>query len=196
MQRLSQTSFINVSKENDISIILSGFVAFDGEINSSVKLQRENSVIKQDLTSTIEEADIRIIPHVSQAIKEELNNIVILSNDTDVAVLVLYCMEKFVREGLQKLWIRYGNGDHTRYLPIHIMYEKLGANFCSVLLDVHILIGCDMRSKVGTKESTIKVKPDTFLHAFISTNEINFLRQSEEYLVKVASLTTKCTTFD
>ena len=84
-------------------------------------------------------------------------------------------MEKFVREGLQKLWIRYGKGDHTRYLPIHIMYEKLGAIFWSVLLNAHILTGCDMKSKVGTKESAIKVKPDKFLHAFSSADEMNFL---------------------
>ena len=64
LQRLSRTFFINVSKEMDISIILSGFVAFDGEINNSFKLQRENSVIQQDLTSAI-------IPQVSQAIKEK-----------------------------------------------------------------------------------------------------------------------------
>ena len=92
---------------------------------------------------------------------------------------------KIVREGLQKLWIRYGTGDHTRYLPIQIMYEKLGASFCSVLLNAHILTGCDMASKVGIKESAIKVKPDKFSHALGSTDEANFLRQSEEYLVKV-----------
>ena len=86
----------------DISIILSGFVAFDGEINNSFKLQRENSVIQQDLTSAIEEAYMRIIPHVSQAIKEKSSNIVILSNNGDVIVLVLYYMEKFVRERVAK----------------------------------------------------------------------------------------------
>ena len=196
LQRLSRTFFINVSKEMDISIILNGFVAFDGEINNSFKLQRENSVIHQDLTSEIEDPDIRIIPHVSQAIKEKSSNIVILLNDADVVVLVLYYMEKFVREGLQKLWIKYGTGDHTRYLPVHINYEKLDASFSSVLLDAHILTGCDMTSKVGTKESAIKVKPDKFSHAFGSTDEINYLRQSEEYLVKVVSRTTRCTTFD
>ena len=121
-------------------------------------------MIQRDLTSATEEADIRIIAHVSQGIKEKSNNIVILSNDAGVAVLILYYMEKFVREGLAKLWIRYGTGDHTRYLPIHIMYEKLGANFCSVPLNTHILTGCYMTSKAGTKESAIKVKPDTFLH--------------------------------
>ena len=89
-------------------------------------------------------------------------------------------------ERLQKLWIRYGTGDHARYLPIHIMYENLGANFCSVPLNAHNLTGCDMTSKVGTKESA----------RFGSTEEINFLRQSEEYLVKVISPTTRCTTFD
>ena len=173
----------------DISTILSGFVAFYGEINNSFKLQRENSVIQQDLTSVI-------IPHASQAIKEKSSNIVILANDADVVVLVLYYMETFVREVSQKLWIRYGTGDHTRYLPIHIMYGKLGASFCSVLLNAHILTGCDMTSKVGTKESTIKVKPDKFLHAFGSTDEINFLRQSEEYILQVVPPTARCTTFD
>ena len=52
----------------------------------------------------------------------------------------------------------YGIGDLTRYLPIHIMYEKLGANFCSVLLNAHILIGCNMTSKAVTKKDRYKSK--------------------------------------
>ena len=66
-----------------LSIILSGFVAFDGEINNSLNCKEKNSVIQQDLTSATEEADIRIIPHVSQTIEEKSSNIIILSNDTD-----------------------------------------------------------------------------------------------------------------
>ena len=95
LQKLSRTFLINVSKENDFSIILIGFVAFDGEIKDFVKLQRENSAIQQDLTSTIQEVNIRIISHVSQAIKEKSNNIVMLSNDADVVVLVLYLVFSF-----------------------------------------------------------------------------------------------------
>ena len=64
------------------------------------------------------------------------------------------------------------------------------------MLNVHILTGRDMTSKVRTKEKAIKVKPDIFLHAFGSAYEINFLRQSKEYFVKVVSPNTKCTTFD
>ena len=88
-------------------------------------------------------------------------------------------MEKFIREGLQGLWNMYVTGDHTRYLPIHIMYEKLGANFCSVLLNKDILTDCDITSKVGLKESAIKVKQDAFLHAFGSSGDIKFLGHSE-----------------
>ena len=54
--RLIRTFFIIVSKENGIS----SFVAFDGEINNSLKLQKENSVIQQDLTWTTEEADMSV----------------------------------------------------------------------------------------------------------------------------------------
>ena len=57
------------------------------------------------------------------------------------------------------------------------MYEK------------QILTGCDMASKVGTNESAKKDKSDIFLHAFSSTDEIHFLQQSGEYLVKVVSPT-------
>ena len=38
-----------------------------------------------------------------------------------------------------------------------------------------------MTSKLGTKESAIKVKPNNFLHAFDSTGEIYVLHQSKEY---------------
>ena len=64
-------------------------------------------MIQQDLTSRIEEADMCIIPHVNQTVNRRSNNVVILSNDTDVVVLVLHYMEKIVSEGLQKHWSRY-----------------------------------------------------------------------------------------
>ena len=69
---------INDGKKNDISITPCGFVAFYGKINDSIKLQKENSVMQQDLTSPILEADIHIISHVSQVTREKSNNIIIL----------------------------------------------------------------------------------------------------------------------
>ena len=96
LQRLSPTLFINVSKENDISIIQSGFVTFDAETMYFITLQKEISRIQQDLTSTIEEADIHIIAYVNQVVKEKSSNTVILLNNRDVVVLVLYYIEKIV----------------------------------------------------------------------------------------------------
>ena len=49
----SECVLINDGKKNDISITTCGFVAFYGKINDSIKLQKENSVMQQDLTSPI-----------------------------------------------------------------------------------------------------------------------------------------------
>ena len=61
LQGISWTFLINVSKENEIS----GFVAFDDEINDAIKFQKENSVIQQDLNSTIEEVVIHLIRYAN-----------------------------------------------------------------------------------------------------------------------------------
>ena len=50
-------------------------VAVQTILPNFVILQKEKSVIQQDLTSTIEETDICFIPHVNQAIKVKSNNI-------------------------------------------------------------------------------------------------------------------------
>ena len=157
-------------------------------------MQKENGVIQQDLTLTIEEADISIIPYVNLAIKEKSNNIVILAIDADIVVLVLHFMEKCVKEGFQKLWIRYGTRDHNRSLPIHIMHEKLGADLYFVLLKIHILTGGYMTN--GNKRKSNKSKARYGLDAVGLIDETNFLQQSEECLAQVFSSTTLCKTFD
>ena len=44
LKRSSWAFYINISKENAVSIILSGIVSFDDEINNSIELPKENSV--------------------------------------------------------------------------------------------------------------------------------------------------------
>ena len=78
-----------------------------------------------------------------------------LSTDANVVVLVLYYVEKFVREAYKNF--RYGTDDHTRYLPIHFMDEQLGVNFYSSLLNTNILTGYGMKIKIVPKSAT-KVK--------------------------------------
>ena len=57
----------------------------------------------------------------------------------------------YYKGGLQRFWIRY-DIDHTRYLPIDFMYEHLGANFCSNLLNGDISAGYGMQSKIVSKK--------------------------------------------
>ena len=53
--------------------------------------------------SDIEEADLRIIPDVSDAVKDGYARIIVLSNNTDVLILPLYYFEKFSDGGINKL---------------------------------------------------------------------------------------------
>ena len=47
---------------------------------------------KDILDKPIEEADLRIITHIENSIQSKNTRIVLISNDTDVLVLVLYFM--------------------------------------------------------------------------------------------------------
>ena len=58
---------------------------------------RLTSLQRQD----IEEADSRIIIHVEHAINEGTQNILVLSSDTDVLVLLLYFWGEFEKKGLK-----------------------------------------------------------------------------------------------
>lgn len=51
-------------------------------------------------TNEIEEADIRIIMHIDHAIGASFNNIIVLSTDTDVLVLLVYYWNHFYLHGL------------------------------------------------------------------------------------------------
>ena len=64
---------------------------------------------------------------------------------------VVLC-RKICKGGLQKLLIRYDTEDHSRHPPIYFMYEKLGLNFCSNLLNVYILTGYGTYIKVVPKK--------------------------------------------
>ena len=46
---------------------------------------------------------------------------------------------------------------------IHKFDQKLGAEKCSALLKAHILTGCDVTRKVGTKASAFASRPERYL---------------------------------
>ena len=74
---------------------------------------------KDNLDKPIEEADLRIIPHIKDSIQSKNTRIVLLSNDTDVLVLVLYFMQYFTSVGLTELWTQFGTVKNKRFIPVH-----------------------------------------------------------------------------
>ena len=88
--------------------------------------------------------------------------------------------------GLKELWLRYGTGAKQRFIPIHTLCIKIG-NIQYSVLKAHILTGCDVMSKVGTKLAAVNsIKKGnaftTFAGEFFDSR-----KSAEVFLVNVLS---------
>lgn len=110
------------------------------------------------VTSIAEEADSRIIPHINHA--------AVILNDTDVVVLLTFFMHQFRQSGLQELWIKFGTGEKTKFIPIHSLAMELGPSISAAVMKAHILTGCDVTSELGTKSPALKCQPEKYLGQF------------------------------
>ena len=139
----------------------------DGEgIQDCVMLKDGAITVMDNLKSSTEEADTRLIQHLIEAVKCKSEKVIVMSNDTDV----VYCLTYENRcqfYGCKELWVRFGAGEKTRNIPIHVLADKMGNHLSSsILLKTHALTGCNVTSKIGTKSSAMKVNPEIFLQAF------------------------------
>ena len=156
-----------------------------------------NLTQRPDLNNYIEEADGRIIPHIAKAIIAGNKRIVVFSNDTDVVVFILYYIHEFIRLGAKEIWIRYGTGASTRYIPLHVLAVKLGEVKAKLVLKLHILSGCDVTSKVGTKLAVMRRDGKAELQSFGENNEKDEdFDNAERFLVKLIEAGSNCTTFN
>ena len=155
--------------------------------DSSKCIQIINGVTNErpDLDNHIEEADMRIIPHIVKSIESGLKNVVVVSNDTDIYVLLLHYTPQFIKSGLTELWLKYGVGPKVRFIHLHVLIARLDQNLHDVLLKVHILKGCDVTSKIGTKSAALKSDPHMHLKNF-AENELlkSTFIDAELYLIK------------
>jgi len=78
-------------------------------------------------------------------------------------------MPVFFQHGIEELWVRAGVGDTTRYVPLHILFQRLGGSLCAVQPAVHSLTEYDITSKVGTKKAALKAEPQKLLKRFRSS---------------------------
>ena len=129
---------------------------------------------------------MRIISHVSKSVSRNFTNIVVISNDTDVLILLLHYLPQFIENGLEELWIKFGAGGHSRFVPLHVMYNNMNKELHSVILKAHILTGCDATSKIGTKKGALKVSPKKYLSKFGNDRtDVLSYENAESFLVKV-----------
>ena len=115
-----------------------------GPEDRSFKVDNHQSVQFFPLASRQEEADSRIVLHSVVAARLGAKQIIAKSPDTDVLVLLLHHRPSI---RARKIFFQTGHvGKHaslTRYIPVHLLYEKLTRVQHDVLLPVYCLSGCD-----------------------------------------------------
>ncbi|KAG1650372.1 putative uncharacterized transposon-derived protein F52C9.6 [Nymphon striatum] len=136
------------------------------------KIHHSTEHYMQRLGSTVEEADLRIPMHVLDCCRAGYKTCVVISNDTDVIVVLLFYVPVFLQEGLMELWIRVGRGNTSRFLPLHTL-------------------------KIGTKKAALKANPETHLQGFgTSPPSVAVIQHVETYLLHVVDNRSKSRSFD
>ena len=182
-------------RESEKHLILSGHVTKNNEIKSALEI-RNVTFDRQDLALNLEEADQQIISHLHKTVTDGYKKAIVLCNDTDVLALLLYYIHEFMSNGLSELWMKFGIGDSSRFIPLHFLAPQLGPRVCSVIIKARILTSCDITSKIGTEVAALKCKPEKYLMTFGDTDDNLSYRNAEQYLVKVMYSSSNCTTFD
>ena len=118
-----------------------------------------NQVISNTTTDTTglapcnhEEADTRIIVHLTDVVQRGFSKVKIRTVDTDVVVLAVAAMPNLA-DGTE-VWIAFGTGKDFRYIPAHLISTCLGHMKSLSLPMFHSFTGCDTVShfaKIGKK---------------------------------------------
>lgn len=189
----------------DLDVLVSGYTT-DDETCPAILYKSGRSAINSNydevpsLESVIEEADDRLLHHTVFEVKRGAKCILVLSNDADTVVKLLYGVSKWKQKGLEELYCLYGTGENRRYLPLHKMQFALGDAMSHVIVKAQVLSGDDYLSKIGTKHAAIMSEPVKYLSGFADSEELSHAEAwlAEEFLVKVwagARSETTCRTF-
>ena len=187
--------------QKQINVVLSGIIDNDNVTPAKyVDFEQGTTRNVSDLALNIEEADMRIIPHIKWNLYHfpNMSNIVVVSRDNDVTVYLLSYFKEFAELGLKKLWIAVCIGDKRRYIPIHHLFTTFGETFCKILLKCHLGSGCDYISKISTTHSALNADPVTHLKSFgeYPMLDEHQIRKAEKYLVKVFDNKSHAENFD
>ena len=87
-----------------------------------------------------EEADSRIMLHITDAAERGFNKILVRTVDTDVVVLAVATVQEL---GMIEIWVAFGTGKDLRYVPAHEISASLGPRKSLALPVCHAFTGCD-----------------------------------------------------
>lgn len=102
------------------------------------------------LHSSQEEADTRLVLHAFHALNSGFFSIIIQSDDTDVAVIILSTFPEFSKRG-GNIYLKMGTSNRLRYHDMDVMYRANGASICAALAGLHSITGCDTVSAFAGK---------------------------------------------
>ena len=198
IQEISCDFFKSVSSKSQHRIVLSGYVTDLQSMKPCIELYQGYLHSRPDLDSMVEEAGSRIIAHIQKAVMRGVRRVIVHSNDTDVVVYLLYYIHYFINLGIEDLWIKFGIGDKSRHIPVHKLGVILGTQLCKVILKSHVLTGCDVTSKVGTRVAALNSEPEQYPESFGEMNEpfMESFQKAEKYIVQVLQKNSKCTNFN
>ena len=64
---------------------------------------------------------------------------------------------------------------------MHIMHSNIGHEMCSVILRLHVLTGCNVARKIGTKYGALNANPIDYLKTFVQSKNLCH-EEAESYL--------------
>ena len=93
-----------------------------------------------------EEADTRLFVHARDAVLNGSQSLIIKANDTDVLVIAIFVLSSLQNLGLQQMWVFFGHGPFTKWIPVHEVVAAIGQRKALGILYFHAFTGCDVVS--------------------------------------------------
>ena len=118
---------------------LTGKVLFVTCDSDCYEITSQTANIVEELNSTQEEADTRLILHAAHAARSSNKTVVVASEDTDVFLLCL-AFKCFISASM---YVKCGTQTRTRYVSISSVVGAVGGELCKCLLGMHAYTGCD-----------------------------------------------------
>ena len=123
-------------------------------------------LLRDDLKYIEKEANCHIAVHIVSAANKDMKQVLVLSNGTVVTIYTLVYFHVFKTTNVNKIWVKFGIHELQIHIPVYHLAEVVGTERLQALLKAHILIGCDVTSKTGSKSEACEAFPEKHLYKF------------------------------